>query len=48
MIDFAIALADPGHPLRMAPALDSGDHLHPNDGGYRVMASAVNVGMLLR
>jgi lysophospholipase L1-like esterase len=48
VIDFAKALADPGHPLRMAPALDSGDHLHPDGAGYRAMAAAVNLGMLLR
>jgi lysophospholipase L1-like esterase len=48
VVDFAKALADPGHPLRMAPALDSGDHLHPNGDGYRAMAAAVNLGTLLR
>jgi lysophospholipase L1-like esterase len=48
VIDFARALADPGHPLRMPPALDSGDHLHPNGAGYRAMAAAVNLRMLLR
>jgi lysophospholipase L1-like esterase len=48
VIDFAKALADPGHPLRMAPALDSGDHLHPNGAGDRAMAAAVNLRMLLR
>jgi lysophospholipase L1-like esterase len=48
VIDFAKALADPGHPLRMDPAFDSGDHLHPNGAGYRAMAAAVSLRMLLR
>ncbi|WP_250299662.1 SGNH/GDSL hydrolase family protein [Streptomyces sp. A 4/2] len=39
--DFARALADPADPARMNPAYDSGDHLHPNDAGYGVMAETV-------
>ncbi|MEK8143584.1 hypothetical protein NKH18_20695 [Streptomyces sp. M10(2022)] len=27
----------------MVPAYDSGDHLHPNDAGYKVMAAAVDL-----
>jgi len=27
----------------MAPAYDSGDHLHPKDEGYRAMAGAVDL-----
>jgi lysophospholipase L1-like esterase len=48
VLDFANVLADPGQPLRMKPAFDSGDHLHPNGAGYRAMAAAVNLRMLLR
>ena len=33
VVDFEKALADPANPLRMLPAYDSGDHLHPNDAG---------------
>ena len=47
VIDFARAVADPGHPERLAPAYDSGDHLHPNAAGYRAMADAINLAMLL-
>jgi lysophospholipase L1-like esterase len=43
VIDFAKALADPTDPLRLNPTYDSGDHLHPNDAGYRAMAEAVNL-----
>ncbi|MER7243946.1 SGNH/GDSL hydrolase family protein [Kribbella sp. NPDC000426] len=41
--DFATALADPADPTRLAPKYDSGDHLHPNEAGYRVMADAVDL-----
>ncbi|KUL54998.1 SGNH/GDSL hydrolase family protein [Streptomyces sp. NRRL S-1521] len=40
-VDFDKALADPDDPQRLAPEYDSGDHLHPNDAGYRAMAHAV-------
>lgn len=39
--DVDAALRDPAEPQRLAPALDSGDHLHPNLAGYRAIASAV-------
>jgi lysophospholipase L1-like esterase len=48
VIDFASALAQPGHPQRLAPTFDSGDHLHPDAAGYRAMARAVSLAMLLR
>ncbi len=43
VIDFDVALRDPGAPDRMLPALDSGDHLHPSDAGYAAMARAVPI-----
>lgn len=46
VIDFDRALRDPADPLRMLPAYDSGDHLHPNDAGYRAMAAAVDLSLL--
>lgn len=45
-VDFDRALADPEDGERMAPAYDSGDHLHPNDAGYLAMARAVDLGEL--
>ncbi|MFM9498263.1 SGNH/GDSL hydrolase family protein [Streptomyces galilaeus] len=39
--DLRRALADPADPDRLHPAYDSGDHLHPHDAGYAVMAEAV-------
>ena len=41
VVDFEHALADPANPLRMLPAYDSGDHLHPNDAGMKALADAV-------
>ncbi|MFF5567281.1 SGNH/GDSL hydrolase family protein [Streptomyces sp. NPDC012623] len=37
VVDFDRALRDPYAPHRLRPAYDSGDHLHPNDAGYRAM-----------
>ncbi|MGW1868021.1 SGNH/GDSL hydrolase family protein [Streptomyces mauvecolor] len=39
--DFDKALASKADPDRLAPAYDSGDALHPNDAGYRVMAGVL-------
>lgn len=41
--DFERAVADPADPDRIKPALDSGDHLHPNPAGYQAMADAVDL-----
>ncbi|MEV8373581.1 SGNH/GDSL hydrolase family protein [Kribbella sp. NPDC056861] len=46
VVDFAVALADPADPTRLAAQYDSGDHLHPNEAGYRAMADAVDLAML--
>ncbi|MEV0293102.1 SGNH/GDSL hydrolase family protein [Nocardia sp. NPDC050710] len=43
VVDLAAALADPVDPRSLAPAFDSGDHLHPSDAGYHAMAAAVNL-----
>jgi lysophospholipase L1-like esterase len=40
VIDFAALIADPTDLSRMAPAYDSGDHLHPGVAGYKVMGEA--------
>jgi lysophospholipase L1-like esterase len=47
VIDFDKVMRDPADPLRLNPAYDSGDHLHPNDAGYQAMANAINLAMLL-
>lgn len=43
VIDFDRAAEDPSHPARLLPAYDSGDHLHPNDAGYKVMSDAIDL-----
>jgi lysophospholipase L1-like esterase len=43
LVDFDRVVADPAHPSAIAPAFDSGDHLHPNDAGYKAMAEAVDL-----
>ena len=43
VIDFDQALRDPAQPKRMNPAFDSGDHLHPNEVGYKAMADAIDL-----
>ncbi|HEY0315944.1 MAG TPA: SGNH/GDSL hydrolase family protein [Sphingomonas sp.] len=40
VIDFEAAVRDPAHPARMIPADEHGDHLHPDDAGYTLMAQA--------
>lgn len=41
VVDFDAAVRDPAHPDRLLPAYDTGDHLHPNEAGYRAMAQAL-------
>jgi lysophospholipase L1-like esterase len=43
VIDFDAAIRDPAHPEKMRPDLQSGDWLHPNDAGYRLMGDAVDL-----
>jgi lysophospholipase L1-like esterase len=43
VIDFDAATRDPSNPKRFRPAYDSGDHLHPNDAGYRAMAESIDL-----
>jgi lysophospholipase L1-like esterase len=47
VIDFDKLMRDPANPLRLNPAYDSGDHLHPNDAGYQAMANALDLALLL-
>jgi hypothetical protein len=42
-IDFDEATRDPANPTFSLPAYDSGDHLHPNDVGYKAMADAIDL-----
>jgi lysophospholipase L1-like esterase len=46
VIDFDVLMRDPSHLTRMLPQHDSGDHLHPNDTGYAMIAKSVNLALL--
>jgi lysophospholipase L1-like esterase len=45
VIDFDKAVRDPDHPDRMLATYDSGDHLHPNDAGYKAMADSIDLSL---
>jgi lysophospholipase L1-like esterase len=45
VIDFDRAARDPDDPTTIAPAFDSGDHLHLNPAGYHALAAAVDLGL---
>ena len=46
VIDFDAVVRDPQHPLRIRAEYDGGDHLHPNDAGYKAMGDAVDLKLL--
>ncbi len=46
VIDFDRMLREPARPDHLAPAMDSGDHLHPGPYGYQVMGEGVPLGLL--
>jgi lysophospholipase L1-like esterase len=44
-VDFEAATRDAGNPRVFRLGFNNGDHLHPNDAGYRAMADAVNLSL---
>ena len=48
VIDFDALTRDRANPLRLSPAVDGGDHLHPSAAGYRIMAEAIDLGLFTR
>lgn len=48
VIDFDRALRDAINPASLQPVADDGDHLHPNEHGYRMMAEAVDIALFSR
>ena len=47
VIDFDAALRDPADQARLLPWADTGDHLHPNEAGYRLMADAIDLRLFM-
>ena len=47
VVDFDRLLRDESRPTRLRAEFNSGDHLHPNDAGYRAMADSIDLGALL-
>jgi lysophospholipase L1-like esterase len=43
VMDFDALMRDPQQPTRLRADYDCGDHIHPNDVGYRVMAEAIDL-----
>ena len=43
VIDFDAATRDPNDLPNLSAASDSGDHLHPNDSGYKTMAGSIDL-----
>lgn len=43
VIDFDAEMRDPNNLARLKSAVDSGDHLHPNEYGYKVMAESIDL-----
>jgi lysophospholipase L1-like esterase len=48
VIDFDAALRDPANPTHLLPSADTGDHLHPNEEGYRRMAAAIDLALFTK
>jgi lysophospholipase L1-like esterase len=42
-VDLEAAVRDPNHPDTFLPSVDPGDHLHPNDAGYKAMGDAIDL-----
>ncbi len=47
VVDFDAVLRDPDRPSQLKREMDSGDHLHPGDVGYKAMAAAIDLDALL-
>jgi lysophospholipase L1-like esterase len=45
VIDFEAAVRDPAAPTKIKAEFDSGDHLHPNDAGYKAMGESIDLAL---
>ena len=48
VVDIDKITRDPAKPMQLNPSYDSGDHLHPNDAGYRAMGSAFDLSLFTK
>jgi lysophospholipase L1-like esterase len=48
VVDFDKITQDPQNPTHFNPAYDSGDHLHPNDAGYKAMGEGIDLALFGR
>jgi len=48
VIDWDAVMRDPDSPTRLRPQFDSGDHIHPSSAGYRAMADAIQLDLLVK
>jgi lysophospholipase L1-like esterase len=46
VIDFDAVTRDPAKPKFIRKEYDKGDHLHPNDTGYKAMAESIDLSLL--
>jgi lysophospholipase L1-like esterase len=46
VIDFDALTRDPSDPKHIRAQFDKGDHLHPNDAGYKAMAESIDLELL--
>lgn len=47
VVDFDAVMHDANDPTRLRSDVDSGDHLHPNEHGYQVMANAIDLSLFV-
>jgi lysophospholipase L1-like esterase len=45
VIDFDMVVRDPLAPMKIKSEFDSGDHLHPNDAGYKAMGESIDLAL---
>ena len=46
VIDFDAVVREPTNPKHIRADYDHGDHLHPNDAGYKAMAGSIDLTLL--
>jgi lysophospholipase L1-like esterase len=45
VVDFDAVVRDPAAPTKIRAEFDSGDHLHPNDAGYKAMGESIDLAL---